>query len=176
LTPDTVTLRTVEDVVLIAILLAVMYTDWRYLRIPNAFTYPAMLVGVALGALEGIPGELFVRGLADHLVALVLAFAISYPFYAAGGLKAGDAKLLMAIGALRGINFLLFAAVYGALIGGLLAVGFIVTRKLARPADAATGNSMGRIMKSTIPYGVALGVGGLLALALEAAGYIQVSV
>jgi hypothetical protein len=31
-------------------------------------------------------------------------------------------------------------------------------------------------MKSSIPYGVALGLGGLVALALEAAGYVQVTV
>ena len=161
---------------LTALLLAVMYTDWRFLRIPNAFTYPAMLVGFVLGTLEGVPGGLFTGGLVDHLAGLVLAFAISYPFYAARGLKAGDAKLLMAIGALRGINFLLYAAVYGALIGGVLAVGFILFRKFARPVAGAAPNTLSGILKSSIPYGVALGIGGLLALGLEAAGYIQVNV
>jgi len=169
-------LRFVENVALSALLITVMYTDWRFLRIPNAFTYPAMLVGVLFGVIEGIPGDLFAHGLVDHVAALILAFAISYPFYAAGGLKAGDAKLLMAIGALRGINFLLFAAVYGALIGGVLAVGFILRRKLARPAAGAAPNTLAGIMKSSIPYGVALGIGGLLALALEAAGYVHVTV
>ncbi|HEV8656204.1 MAG TPA: prepilin peptidase [Candidatus Limnocylindria bacterium] len=169
-------LRLVENVLLVALLVAVMYTDWRFLRIPNAFTYPAMLVGLVLGALEGVPGDLFVRGLIDHGAALILAFAISYPFYAARGLKAGDAKLLMAIGALRGINFLLVAAVYGALIGGVLAVGFILFRKLARPAAGAAPATLAAIMKTSIPYGVALGIGGLLALFLEAAGYPRMSV
>jgi prepilin peptidase CpaA len=153
-----------------------MYTDWRFLRIPNAFTYPAMAVGLVFGVLEGVPGGLFTRGLVDHIAALILAFAISYPFYAARGLKAGDAKLLMAIGALRGVNFLLFAAVYGALIGGVLAVGFILRRRLARPVAGAAPNTLAGIMKTSIPYGVALGLGGLVALALEAAGYVQVTV
>lgn len=169
-------LRVIENVTLAALLITVMYTDWRFLRIPNAFTYPAMLVGMVFGALEAVPGDLFSHGLVDHIAALILAFAISYPFYAAGGLKAGDAKLLMAIGALRGINFLLYAAVYGALIGGVLAVGFIVSRKLARPAAGAAPSTLAVILKSSIPYGVALGIGGLLALALEAAGYVQVTV
>jgi len=176
LTPSLDALRAVENVVLTLLLLAVMYTDWRFLRIPNAFTYPAMLVGLVFGALEGVPGGLFAGGLVDHVAALILALAISYPFYAARGLKAGDAKLLMAIGALRGVNFLLFAAVYGALIGGVLAVGFILSRKLARPVAGAAPNTMSGILKSSIPYGVALGIGGLLALALEAGGYIQVTV
>ena len=168
--------RVIENVALAALLVTVMYTDWRFLRIPNVLTYPAMLVGIILGAFEALPGGLFTGGLVDHVAALILAFAISYPFYAAGGLKAGDAKLLMAIGALRGINFLLSAAFYGALIGGVIAVGFIVTRRLARPAAGAAPNTLAGIMKSSIPYGVALGLGGLVALALEAAGYVQVTV
>ena len=169
-------LRGIENVVLTALLLAVMYTDFRFLRIPNVFTYPAMLAGIVFGAFEGLPGGLFTGGLVVHVAALILAFAIAFPFYSAGGLKAGDAKLLMAIGALRGINFLLFAAVYGALIGGVLAVGFILRRKLARPVAGAAPNTLAGIMKSSIPYGVALGLGGLVALALEAAGYVQVTV
>jgi len=39
-------LRAIENVALAALLITIMYTDWRFLRIPNAFTYPAMLVGV----------------------------------------------------------------------------------------------------------------------------------
>ena len=151
-----------------------IYTDWRYLRIPNAFTYPAMVVGLLFGLLEGFPGDLFVGGFGDHLVAIVVAFAVCYPFYAAGGLKAGDAKLLMAIGALRGLSFLLVAAIYGALLGGVIAIFVIARRRLARPADGAPPNTMARVMKSSMPYGVALGLGGLVALALEAAGLIKV--
>ena len=159
---------------LVVLLLIVIYTDWRWLRIPNVVTYPAMLVGLVLGAFEGLPGAPFGGGFLDHLVALVVAFAFSYPFYVAGGLKAGDAKLLMAIGALRGTPFLLYAAVYGALIGGVLAIGFIAVRRLRQPADGAAPNTMASVMKTSMPYGIALGLGGLLALALEAASVIRV--
>src|SRR5436189_183357 len=89
-------------VIAIAVIVAMVFTDWRVRRIPNVATYPAMVVGLVLGALEGIPGDLFVRGLVDHVAALVLAFAVCWPFYQAGGLKGGDAKFLMAVGALRG--------------------------------------------------------------------------
>ena len=149
-----------------------MYTDGRFLRIPNVVTYPTMLVGLVFGVLEGFPGGLFTGGLIDHVAAIILAFAFSYPFYAAGGLKAGDAKLLMAIGAVRGTSFLLVSAVYGALLGGVLAVGFIAFRRL-RPAGGEAA-SMSKVMKSSMPYGIALALGGLLALALEAAGLIGV--
>ena len=151
-----------------AFVVTVIYTDWRWHRIPNVFTYPAMAVGLVLGALEAFPGELFVRGLADHVAGLIVGFLVAYPFYAAGGLKAGDAKYLMAVGALRGLGLLLYGAVYGALIGGVIAIGFIAVRRL-RPAGGVQ-TSMGGVMKTWIPYGVALGLGTLLTLALERAG------
>ncbi len=160
---------------LVALFLVVMYTDLRWLRIPNVVTYPTMLVGLVLGAVEAFPGGLFVNGLLDHVLALVLAFAISYPFYAGGGLKAGDAKLLMAIGAVRGTSFLLAAAVYGALLGGVIAVGFIVARRFARPATGAEPATMAKVMKTSMPYGIALGLGGLVALALELGGVIRLA-
>jgi Flp pilus assembly protein protease CpaA len=85
-----------------------------------------------------------------------------------GGLKAGDGKYLMAVGAMRGLSFLLAGAVYGALLGGVIALGFIAVRRL-RSANGANA-SMGGVMKTWIPYGVALGLGTLVALAQELSG------
>ena len=157
---------------LVVLFFVVMYTDGRWLRIPNAVTYPTMLVGLVLGALEAFPGTLFGTGLIDHLAGLVLAFGLSYPFYAARGLKAGDAKLLMAIGAVGGTSFLLVSTVWGALIGGVLAVGFIAVRRF-RARGSAEGD-MSKVMKSSMPYGIALALGGLVAVALQATGMIMV--
>jgi prepilin peptidase CpaA len=160
--------RAVEDAILVAFVVAVVYTDWRYRRIPNAFTYPVMLVGLVLGAFEALPGAFFVNGLVDHVAGLLVGFLVAYPFYTMGGLKAGDGKYLMAVGAMRGLGLLLTGAVYGALLGGVIAVGFIAVRRL-RPANGVTA-SMGGVMKTWIPYGVALGLGTLVALALELSG------
>jgi prepilin peptidase CpaA len=143
----------------------VIVTDWRWQRIPNQVTYPVMAVGLILGAVEGIPGAPFGGGALDHAAGLALAFLVSYPFYASGGLKAGDAKMLMAIGALRGSLFLLTAALYGALAGGVLAIVLIALRRLA-PPETEVADPFWRLMKSRIPYGVALGIGALLALAV----------
>jgi prepilin peptidase CpaA len=143
----------------------VIFTDWRWQRIPNQVTYPTMLLGLVLGLFEGIPGAIFTRGFLDHAAGLGLAFLISYPFYAAGGLKAGDAKMLMAIGAVRGSFFLLSAALYGALAGGVLALVLMGVRRLA-PPETEVADPFWRLMKSRIPYGVALGIGALIALGL----------
>ncbi len=165
------TLRLVQDAVLVAFVVTIIVTDWRSRRIPNVVTYPTMVIGLALGAVEsfsgaGFPGTIFSDGLLDHVAGLVLAFLISYPFFAGGGLKAGDGKFLMAVGALRGTGFLFQAAVWGALIGGVIALGFIVARRLAA-VRAGENTTLGSILHTWIPYGVALGMGALVALALE---------
>jgi len=35
--------------VLVVLLVTVMYTDFRWLRIPNVLTYPTMLIGLVFG-------------------------------------------------------------------------------------------------------------------------------
>jgi len=159
-------LRLAEDALLTAFVAVMIVTDWRWQRIPNQATYPTMAVGLLLGLIEGIPGAPFQSGALDHLAGLILAFLVSYPFYAAGGLKAGDAKMLMAMGAVRGTSFLLIAAFYGALAGGVLALVLIAARRLA-PPETEVADPFWRLMKSRIPYGVALGIGALIALALS---------
>ena len=167
-------LLAIEDLVLVVFVVTIIVTDWRWRRIPNAVTYPTMLVGLALGALEsagpaGFPGGVFAAthgGILDHVVGLAVGFLVAYPFYAGGGLKAGDGKFLMAVGALLGTLFLLQAAVWGALVGGVIAIGFIVARRVAA-ARAGTGETVGGLLHTWIPYGVALGLGALAALAIQ---------
>ena len=154
-------------------MLTVIWTDWRSRRIPNAVTYPAMVVGILFGLAEslagpaGFPGGPLAGGLLDHVAGVAVGFLVSYPFYAAGGLKAGDGKLLMAVGGLKGTAFLLQAAVWGALAGGVIALIFIALRRLSRPAPGEPPNTMHALMKTWIPYGVALGLGALIALAFQ---------
>jgi prepilin peptidase CpaA len=167
-------LLAIEDLVLVVFVVTIIVTDWRWRRIPNAVTYPTMLVGLALGVLEstgpaGFPGSVFAAthgGILDHIVGLAVGFLVAYPFYAGGGLKAGDGKFLMAVGALLGTLFLLQAAVWGALVGGVIAIGFIVARRVAA-ARAGTGETVGGLLHTWIPYGVALGLGALAALAIQ---------
>ncbi|MBI3522441.1 MAG: prepilin peptidase [Chloroflexi bacterium] len=159
-------LHIVENALLVAFVVTVMVTDWRWRRIPNLVTYPAMVAGLALGAMEGL-GAPFQSGFLDHLTGLALAFIVSYPFYAGGGMKAGDAKLLMSVGALRGALFLLPAAFYGALIGGVVALIFLVARRLAPVRPGEGPRTMRGLLHTWIPYGVALGAGALVALLVE---------
>ena len=156
--------------------MTIIVTDWRWRRIPNVVTYPTMLAGLVLGAVEsagpaGFPGGVFTprAGLLDHVLGLAIGFFVAYPFYAAGGLKAGDGKFLMAVGALKGTIFLLQAAVWGALIGGIIAILFVVARRL-EARRTSSGVTVGGLLHTWIPYGIALGLGALVALSIEMRG------
>jgi prepilin peptidase CpaA len=70
-------------------------TDLHKRRVPNVLTFGAM----GLGLLMHLPGGTLLSG----LVGLALAFATTYPAWLLGGaIRAGDAKLLMALGAILG--------------------------------------------------------------------------
>jgi prepilin peptidase CpaA len=151
----------VQNAALVAFVAIVVTTDWRSHRIPNVVTYPAMLLGLVLATIQQFPGAVLGSGLLDHLAGLAVALLGTLPLYAAGGLKAGDVKLLMAVGALKGLGFLFWTLIFGALLGGLIAIGYIGIERLVRR------RSVTEILKSFIPYGVALGLGALAALVVE---------
>lgn len=83
------------DAILVVLLLTAVYTDLTTQRIPNALTFGVMALGIAVN----IAAISWWWGLAGVLVAFVMMFP-GYAFF--GAVKAGDAKLLMAVGALLG--------------------------------------------------------------------------
>jgi prepilin peptidase CpaA len=90
-------------------------------RIPNRLTGPAILAGILLhGALGGW------TQLGSSLLAGLLGGGIFALFYFAGGMGAGDVKLMAAIGCLLGLAplplMLLVTAFSGAAIGLALAI------------------------------------------------------
>lgn len=171
-------IATVATLAVVAALAAAF--DVRERRIPNWLTMGGLAAGLVLGALQGWGG---LGGAAGGAGA---AFAVALPLFLLGGLGGGDVKLLTAIGALVALEGLPVALLVTALAGGLLAavevvrrgavkrtlknvwtlLFFLVTlpRKMFRawkgegPAAALTVHSPGAI---TIPYGVAIAVGGL---------------
>ena len=87
----------VRDLGLTALVIVVAIFDGRFRRIPNRIVFPAMLVG-SISHL-GWPGEL---GRAAGIIGILVAFLLLLLPYVTGGMKAGDVKLLMAIGAFTG--------------------------------------------------------------------------
>jgi prepilin peptidase CpaA len=155
-----------------------MVSDVRTRRIPNAFTGPAILAGLALNAWTGgwSGFEASLGGLAIAIVLLLGPFAL-------GGIGGGDVKMMGAIGALLGPQLVLRALVAGLALGGVVAVVHLARhaqlgQKLANIgrmlANAILSRSFEPLRLPTtgptavlLPYSVPLGVGTLGVIALS---------
>lgn len=152
-----------------AFCLAAAISDLRTRRIPNALTLSGFTLALVLRGVAGGPA------LVGGLVAAAIAFALAVPLVAAGGLGAGDAKLLAVVGAFLGPAALPTALWVTALVGGAMALVFafrrgvltetlghgwtLIRRALGRKdASPRTLTTPGAL---AIPYGVAIAVGAV---------------
>lgn len=92
-------------------------TDLAWRRVPNVLTLPALAFGVAAHA--WFTGGVGVGG---ALAGAAVGLALFFPFFALGGLGAGDVKLMAALGAWLGVSDVVWTALYGAVAGGVLGV------------------------------------------------------
>jgi prepilin peptidase CpaA len=100
-----------------------------------------------------------------HFAAAALVLCVTFSLFAFGVMGGGDAKLLAATSLWMGFSLELLAyLVYASVLGGLLTVLILMYR--GSIWSAFTGRYMllrhFADSKAGIPYGVALGVGGLL--------------
>jgi prepilin peptidase CpaA len=92
-------------------------TDLRDGRIPNVLTFGSLVLALIVHGL--LPQG---HGWGHALLGLLAGGAIFFPFFALGGMGAGDVKLMAALGAWLGWQPALFVAMYGAVAGGVLAI------------------------------------------------------
>ncbi|MEN6347843.1 MAG: A24 family peptidase [Syntrophomonas sp.] len=99
-----------------ALSVAVIY-DLKTRTIPNQLLVVVLLVALLLHLYgEGFPGLIFsVQGMLTGSLLLIIPFM-------AGGIGAGDVKLLGMVGALKGSSFVITAFLGTALWGGLIAL------------------------------------------------------
>ncbi|MEE2750904.1 MAG: A24 family peptidase [Myxococcota bacterium] len=91
-----------SDVAVLSIVLVALYTDIKSSRVPNQLTFGAMGLSVLVAAGQGT--------VMDCLQGIGLALALMGPGWLLGrAIRAGDAKLLMAVGGFWG-PFLVFKA------------------------------------------------------------------
>jgi prepilin peptidase CpaA len=101
--------------------------DLHSRRIPNSLTFGAAAAALIVSALTaGLPG------LGAGAAGWIVATALWIPIYALGGMGAADVKLLAAIGAWLGPADVLYAALYAALAGGVLAVMVAIAQRCVR--------------------------------------------
>jgi prepilin peptidase CpaA len=161
------------NALLVVALAHAVWTDIRTRRISNRLTYPLMLAGLAINGVAA--GQ---AGLAGSAAGLLLGGALLLIPCALGAMGIGDAKLLAAIGALKGPFFALNTVVYAGLAGGLLALLYLAkdervltrwrqwrggTQRLLSEGPEA-GAGVVSLRKASMPYAPAIAVGALFAL------------
>lgn len=157
------------NLVLLLLILSSFITDITKKKIYNFQTYPAMVIGLLLGFVSS-GGQ----GVLMSFLGLLSGMGLLFLFFLAGGVAAGDVKLLGAVGALKGSVFVLWTMFYTGLIGGIMAFAYIiwkgkllstlksVFRILRHPVKGRQEEDEN--MKLYLPYGVAISLGAGWAL------------
>ena len=111
---------------LILVLLYLAYIDWRTFRLPNAITFPLIILGIAFNAFSDLrftsPSSAFVGAFLGY--GLLWALNTGYRLLKnRDGIGMGDAKLLSALGVWLGwvaLPSILFLASISGIIGGMI--------------------------------------------------------
>lgn len=155
----------IEAIILVVFPFCMVFSavsDMLSMKIANTVPLVLLATFLLVAPLAGMP-------LADigwHLLTGVLALAVTFVLFAAGGMGGGDAKLLAATAVWMGfgqpvLTYIMTTAVFG----GLLTIAILAFR--ASPWHLAAGQNMflknfGSDTKG-VPYGIALGAAGLVA-------------
>lgn len=133
----------VATAVFLLILLAVFFIDLQHQIVPNALTYPGLLLGLLLAVLQG--------RFADALLAAAGAgaFFLIIAVVSRGGMGGGDVKLAAMMGAFLGWPAIAVALLLAFTLGAAAGLLLIALRQRSR--------------KDPIPFGPALAVGAVLA-------------
>jgi leader peptidase (prepilin peptidase)/N-methyltransferase len=142
---------TIAYALLYSALLVVAGTDLSHKIIPNAVTFPGIVIGLIsaatilpLGFLDSVIGLLVGGGL------LWLLAVLSPYLFGKEGMGGGDIKLLAMIGAFLGWKHALMTIMIGSLLGSLIGVTLIAARVMKR--------------EEYIPFGPFLVCGAVVAL------------
>ena len=106
-------------------------SDLRTRRIPNVLTFGAAAAAIGFSAFEG-GGD----GTLAALFAWFVGAALFFPFFALGGMGAGDVKLLAALAAWLGPADAVYLAFFAAIAGGVIALAVAALRGYTRQAIA----------------------------------------
>ena len=94
-----VEIKEIKFLLLIVFSFIAGYTDYRYGKIFNWTNFSLLIIGVIISIYE--------HELLGSISGIIFAFILMFPFFATGGMGAGDVKFAMATGAVVGGEYLL---------------------------------------------------------------------
>ena len=166
---------TLFQFLLVPLAALVIYYDVRYRRIPNAFVLATLISGLTLNiVVGGVNGGLQSAG------GCVFAFILMFILHVFGAMGAGDVKLFAAVGSVIGAQLVLPTFVVVVLTGGLLALFTTLRTGIFRttmhrvlqilvgllPGWQMPKFSVPADRRLTIPYGAAITIGAIIAIAI----------
>jgi prepilin signal peptidase PulO-like enzyme (type II secretory pathway) len=148
----TVSIWIIQSLLILA-LLYLAHIDWRTFRLPNAITFPLIILGIVLNAFSDLRFTTPNSACVGAFLAYGLLWALNTGYRLLknrDGIGMGDAKLLAALGAWLGLNalpsILLMASIAG-ILGG------IIWLKLRR-----------HHLREAFPFGPFLAIAGIIEL------------
>ena len=151
---------------LLVILALATLLDWREQRIPNVLTFGSAIFALVLHTtLDGASGAWFAVG---GWVAGLICFL---PFYARGGMAAGDVKLMAAVGAFVGPMAGLVACMLSLVAGGIIALmtlALVWGSARLSPVDSDSEIDMRSALRKRIPYAGAIAAGSSVVVLVPA--------
>jgi prepilin peptidase CpaA len=108
--------------------------DFRYRRIPNLLTGPAILIGLLLHLFLGGPTQFGLAALAGLIAGMIFLI-----FHIAGGMGAGDVKLMAAVGCMVGMSAVKELLISTVIIGAVFAAALALYRGRLRHTLANVG-------------------------------------
>lgn len=136
-------------------------SDLLSMRIANRVAVILVATFAVVAPLTGMDWTTYAWHFAAGLMILCATFAL----FAFGGIGGGDAKLMAATALYMGMSMqLLQYFVVASFVGGLLTLGVLLFRRSPLSVYAGQNLFLRNLtdMQSGVPYGVALGIGGLI--------------
>lgn len=133
-------------------LLIIIVIDIRHMIIPNAITFPGIILGL-LGAATKILPLPFWQSVAGLALGGGLLWVVGYFYFAISkrmGLGGGDIKLMAVVGAFLGVELTILTLFISSLLGSIAGLYLIFFRK--------------KSTKYAIPFGPYIAIGGAIAL------------
>ncbi len=101
--------KEIKFILLIVFSLIAAYTDYRYGKIFNWTNFSLLIIGIIVSFYE--------HSILSSVAGIVVAFILMFPFFATGGMGAGDVKFAMATGTVvGGKSLLLLLGIAGVII------------------------------------------------------------